>query len=70
MKQRRFIIIISVSVSDDPQQHETQSESDIEELNLFGLARISIANNIASELDYSASIDDFANMKARKMEFT
>ena len=36
---------------------------------LVGLAQISIENDIASELDYSALIDDFANMKARKVKF-
>ena len=37
---------------------------------LVGLAEISSENDIASELDYSAFIDDFVNMKARKVEFT
>ena len=48
MKQRRFIIVF-VSVSDDSQQLETQSESDIEELNLFtelkSLAHVSPPDN-------------------------
>lgn len=142
---KKLSLILSASVSDDSHQLETQSESDIEELNLFtelkslahvspdngtplevirfiydsrlqdvfpnvttalriiltvpitvasaersfsklkliktylrstmtqnrlvGLAQISIENDIASELDYSALIDDFANMKARKVKF-
>jgi len=37
---------------------------------LVGLAQISIENDIASSLDYSALIDAFANMKARKVKFT
>ena len=34
-----------------------------------GLAQISIENDIASSIDFSSFIDDFANMKARKVRF-
>ena len=37
---------------------------------LVGLAQISIENDIASELDYSALMDNFSDIKARKVKFT
>ena len=53
MKQNRFIFIF-VSVSGDPQQHETQSGSDTEELNLFtelkSLAQVSPDNGTLLEI--------------------
>ena len=48
---------------------KTYLRSTMTQNRLIGLAKFPIENDIASELDYSALVDDFANMKATKVNF-